>query len=107
MYIEFSIRIGDSGKYSYFQSALKPGTVLGSGQVIRIPTNQNIVAGTNQVHQIQMPGRQVQYVRLVSTPSSGTSNVATVGKTKTQATLQTVGVTQKIGGQQQIVKVCE
>ncbi|CAL7951707.1 unnamed protein product [Xylocopa violacea] len=87
------------------QSSLKPGTVLGSGQVIRIPANQNIVTGSNQVHQIQMPGRQVQYVRLVSTPSSGTTNVVTVGKTKSQTTLQTVGVGQKIGGQQQIVKV--
>ncbi|XP_076302674.1 protein lin-54 homolog [Lasioglossum baleicum] len=87
------------------QSSLKPGTVLGSGQVIRIPANQNIVTGSNQVHQIQMPGRQVQYVRLVSTPSSGTTNVVTVGKAKSQTTLQTVGVSQKIGGQQQIVKV--
>ncbi|KAG7208611.1 hypothetical protein KM043_014819 [Ampulex compressa] len=87
------------------QSSLKPGTVLGSGQVIRIPANQNIVTGPNQVHQIQMPGRQVQYVRLVSTPSSGTTNVVTVGKTKSQSTLQTVGVSQKIGSQQQIVKV--
>ena len=86
------------------QSALKPGTVLSTGQVIRIPANQNIV-GPNQVHQIQMPGRPVQYVRLVSTPSSGTSNVVTVGKPKTQGTIQTVGVTQKISGQQQIVKV--
>lgn len=33
--------------------------MLGSGQVIRIPANQNIVTGSNQVHQIQMPGRQV------------------------------------------------
>lgn len=48
----------------------------------------------------------MQYVRLVSTPSSGTTNVVTVGKTKSQTTLQTVGVGQKIGGQQQIVKVC-
>ncbi|XP_015180563.1 PREDICTED: protein lin-54 homolog isoform X3 [Polistes dominula] len=87
------------------QSSLKPGTVLGSGQVIRIPANQNIVSGSNQVHQIQMPGRQVQYVRLVSTPSSGTTNVVTVGKSKPQTTLQTVGVSQKLGGQQQIVKV--
>ncbi|XP_076654954.1 protein lin-54 homolog isoform X1 [Halictus rubicundus] len=87
------------------QSSLKPGTVLGSGQVIRIPANQNIVTGSNQVHQIQMPGRQVQYVRLVSTPSSGTTNVVTVGKAKSQTTLQTVGVSQKLGGQQQIVKV--
>ncbi|XP_054002502.1 protein lin-54 homolog [Hylaeus anthracinus] len=87
------------------QSSLKPGTVLGSGQVIRIPANQNIVTGSNQVHQIQMPGRQVQYVRLVSTPSSGTTNVVTVGKTKSQTSLQTVGVSQKIGNQQQIVKV--
>ncbi|XP_014610076.1 PREDICTED: protein lin-54 homolog isoform X2 [Polistes canadensis] len=87
------------------QSSLKPGTVLGSGQVIRIPANQNIVTGSNQVHQIQMPGRQVQYVRLVSTPSSGTTNVVTVGKSKAQTTLQTVGVSQKLGGQQQIVKV--
>lgn len=47
----------------------------------------------------------MQYVRLVSTPSSGTTNVVTVGKTKSQTTLQTVGVGQKIGGQQQIVKV--
>ncbi|KAI4500354.1 hypothetical protein M0802_004771 [Mischocyttarus mexicanus] len=87
------------------QSSLKPGTVLGSGQVIRIPGSQNIVAGSNQVHQIQMPGRQVQYVRLVSTPSSGTTNVVTVGKSKAQTTLQTVGVSQKLAGQQQIVKV--
>lgn len=49
----------------------------------------------------------MQYVRLVSTPSSGTTNVVTVGKTKSQTTLQTVGVSQKIGGQQQIVKVCD
>lgn len=49
---------------------------------------------------------KVQYVRLVSTPSSGTTNVVTVGKTKSQTTLQTVGVGQKLGGQQQIVKVC-
>uniref|UniRef100_A0A0C9PP89 Lin54 protein n=1 Tax=Fopius arisanus TaxID=64838 RepID=A0A0C9PP89_9HYME len=75
------------------QSALKPGTVLGGGQVIRIPG-----------HPIQMPGRQVQYVRLVSTASSPTTNVVTVGKPKTQ-TIQAMGVTQKIGGQQQLVKV--
>ena len=49
----------------------------------------------------------MQYVRLVSTPSSGTTNVVTVGKTKSQTTLQTVGVGQKLGGQQQIVKVCK
>lgn len=48
-----------------FQSSLKPGTVLGSGQVIRIPANQSIMAGSNQVHQIQMPGRQVRiYTRV-------------------------------------------
>ncbi|XP_032662654.1 protein lin-54 homolog isoform X3 [Odontomachus brunneus] len=72
------------------QSSLKPGTVLGSGQVIRIPASQNIVTGSNQVHQIQMPGRQVQYVRLVSTPSSGSTNVVTVSKSKSATTLQTV-----------------
>ncbi|XP_032662655.1 protein lin-54 homolog isoform X4 [Odontomachus brunneus] len=87
------------------QSSLKPGTVLGSGQVIRIPASQNIVTGSNQVHQIQMPGRQVQYVRLVSTPSSGSTNVVTVSKSKSATTLQTVGISQKIGNQQQIVKV--
>ncbi|EFN84203.1 protein lin-54 homolog [Harpegnathos saltator] len=87
------------------QSSLKPGTVLGSGQVIRIPANQNIMTGSNQVHQIQMPGRQVQYVRLVSTPSSGSTNVVTVSKSKSATTLQTVGIGQKIGNQQQIVKV--
>lgn len=86
------------------QSSLKPGTVLGSGQVIRIPANQNIVTGSNQVHQIQMPGRQVQYVRLVST-STGTTNVVTVSKSKPTTTLQTVGISQKVGSQQQIVKV--
>ncbi|KAL6430006.1 hypothetical protein ACFW04_007666 [Cataglyphis niger] len=85
------------------QSSLKPGTVLGSGQVIRIP-NQNIVTGSNQVHQIQMPGRQVQYVRLVST-STGTTNVVTISKSKPATTLQTVGISQKVGSQQQIVKV--
>ncbi|XP_067210845.1 protein lin-54 homolog isoform X3 [Linepithema humile] len=69
------------------QSSLKPGTVLGSGQVIRIPANQNIVTGSNQ---IQIPGRQVQYVRLVSTAATGTTNVVTVGKSKPAATLQTV-----------------
>lgn len=48
----------------------------------------------------------MQYVRLVSTPSSGSTNVVTVGKSKPQTqTLQTVGVSQKLGGQQQIVKV--
>ncbi|KYN45000.1 Protein lin-54 like protein [Trachymyrmex septentrionalis] len=88
------------------QGSLKPSNVLGSGQqVIRIPANQNIVTGSNQVHQIQMSGRQVQYVRLVSTPSTGSTNVVTVGKTKASATLQTVGIGQKIGNQQQIVKV--
>ncbi|KAL0108772.1 hypothetical protein PUN28_014127 [Cardiocondyla obscurior] len=87
------------------QGSLKPGNVLGSGQVIRIPANQNIVTGSNQVHQIQMSGRQVQYVRLVSTPSTGSTNVVTVGKSKTNTTLQTVGIGQKIGNQQQIVKV--
>ncbi|KYM75671.1 Protein lin-54 like protein [Atta colombica] len=88
------------------QGSLKPSNVLGSGQqVIRIPANQNIVTGSNQVHQIQMSGRQVQYVRLVSTPSTGSTNVVTVGKTKASATLQTVGIGQKVGNQQQIVKV--
>ncbi|XP_058795737.1 protein lin-54 homolog isoform X2 [Phymastichus coffea] len=79
------------------QSAMKAGA--NSNPIIRIPANQ-----AGQVHQIQVPGRQVQYVRLVSTPSTTTNNVVTVGKTKTPTTLQTVGVTQKIGGQQ-IVKV--
>lgn len=41
----------------------------------------------------------------MSTPATGTSNVVTVGKAKPQATLQTVGVHQKIGPQPQIVKV--
>ncbi|XP_046734294.1 protein lin-54 homolog [Diprion similis] len=95
----------NSQKVIIRQSSLKPGTLLGNSQVIRIPANQNIVSGPNQVHQIQMPGRQVQYVRLVSTPSSGTSNVVTVGKPKSQTTLQTVGMTHKLGTQQQIVKV--
>lgn len=85
------------------QSALKPGTVLGSGQIIRIPANQNIAS--NQVHQIQMPGRQVQYVRLVSNAASTTTNVMTVGKAKMPSTLQSMGVGQKIAGPQQIVKV--
>lgn len=44
-------------------------------------------------------------MRLVSTPATGTTNVVTVGKPKTQTTLQTVGMSQKLGGQQQIVKV--
>lgn len=48
---------------------------------------------------------QVQYVRLVSTPSTGSTNVVTVGKSKASTTLQTVGIGQKIGNQQQIVKV--
>lgn len=48
---------------------------------------------------------QVQYVRLVSTASTGSSNVVTVGKSKASTTLQTVGIGQKIGNQQQIVKV--
>lgn len=47
----------------------------------------------------------MQYVRLVSTPSTGSTNVVTVGKSKTGTTLQTVGIGQKIGNQQQIVKV--
>lgn len=50
---------------------------------------------------------QVQYVRLVSTPSTGSTNVVTVGKSKASTTLQTVGIGQKIGNQQQIVKVYE
>ncbi|XP_071557231.1 protein lin-54 homolog isoform X3 [Temnothorax nylanderi] len=87
------------------QGSLKPGNVLGGGQVIRIPANQNIVTGSNQLHQIQMSGRQVQYVRLVSTPSTGSTNVVTVGKSKASTTLQTVNIGQKIGNQQQIVKV--
>ncbi|XP_035731555.1 protein lin-54 homolog isoform X3 [Vespa mandarinia] len=60
------------------QSSLKPGTVLGSGQVIRIPANQNIVTGSSQVHQIQMPGRQVQYVRLVVPLNTSNQSLRTV-----------------------------
>ncbi|XP_003424108.1 protein lin-54 homolog isoform X1 [Nasonia vitripennis] len=93
----------NSQKVIIRQGSLKQGTVHNSNPIIRIPANQTI--SPNQVHQLQVPGRQVQYVRLVSTPSSGTSNVMTVGKTKTSTTLQTVGVSQKISGQQQIVKV--
>lgn len=48
------------------QGSLKPGNVLGSGQVIRIPANQNIVTGSNQVHQLHMPGRQVYYFIIYS-----------------------------------------
>jgi len=48
---------------------------------------------------------QVQYVRLISTPSTGTTNVVTVNKSKSATTLQTVGISQKVGNQQQIVKV--
>lgn len=44
-------------------------------------------------------------MRLVSTPSTGSTNVVTVGKSKASTTLQTVGIGQKIGNQQQIVKV--
>jgi len=50
---------------------------------------------------------QMQCVRLVSTPSTGSTNVVTVGKSKVSTTLQTVGIGQKIGNQQQIVKVYE
>lgn len=46
-------------------------------------------------------------MRLVSTPSTGSTNVVTVGKSKAGTTLQTVGIGQKIGNQQQIVKVYE
>ncbi|XP_043666806.1 protein lin-54 homolog isoform X3 [Vespula pensylvanica] len=60
------------------QSSLKPGTVLGSGQVIRIPATQNIVTGSSQVHQIQMPGRQVQYVRLVVPLNTSNQSLRTV-----------------------------
>ncbi|XP_020285263.1 protein lin-54 homolog [Pseudomyrmex gracilis] len=86
------------------QSSLKPGTMtLGSGQFIRIPPNQNIVTGSNQVHQIQLP-RQVQYVRLISTPSTVPTNVITIGKSKPTA-IQTMGIGQKIGSQPATIKV--
>lgn len=94
----------NSQKVIIRQSALKPGSVVSSGQIIRIPANQNIVT-SNQLHQIQVPGRQVQYVRLVSTAPATTTNVVTVGKPKVGGTVQSVGITQKIGGQQQIIKV--
>nr|CAD7434040.1 unnamed protein product [Timema monikensis] len=61
------------------QSALKSGTVLtssGTGQMIRIPATQNII-GT-------LPGgKQVQYVRLVSTANSSTANVVSHTKPRT------------------------
>ncbi|XP_014224287.1 protein lin-54 homolog isoform X1 [Trichogramma pretiosum] len=84
------------------QSTMK-NTGANNNPIIRLPANQTI--NPNQIHQVQIPGRQgVQYVRLVSTTSAtGTGNVVTTGKNKT-GTIQTVGVTQKVGTQQ-VVKV--
>ncbi|XP_071453425.1 protein lin-54 homolog [Hetaerina americana] len=48
-----------------------------TGQMIRIPATQNVVTTTSSnVHQIQVPGRQLQYVRLVNA-SEGTTRVTT------------------------------
>ncbi|PSN52120.1 hypothetical protein C0J52_04310, partial [Blattella germanica] len=70
------------------QSSLKPGTVLtsssGTGQVIRIPATQNVpVVSASGLSQIQVPGgRQLQYVRLVSTSGSSTTTVTSTGKSR-------------------------
>ncbi|XP_021922327.1 protein lin-54 homolog isoform X3 [Zootermopsis nevadensis] len=70
------------------QGALKSGTVLtsssGTGQVIRIPATQNVVGTSGSIAQLQMPGgRQLQYVRLVSSSGSNTSTVMSTGKSRT------------------------
>nr|CAD7593830.1 unnamed protein product [Timema genevievae] len=71
------------------QSALKSGTVLtssGTGQMIRIPATQNII-GT-------LPGgKQVQYVRLVSTANSSTANVVSHTKPRTTTVFPVNAVT--------------
>ncbi|KAJ9581773.1 hypothetical protein L9F63_003842, partial [Diploptera punctata] len=69
------------------QGSLKPGTVLasstGTGQVIRIPATQNVVGASGNIAQLQMPGgRQLQYVRLVSSSGSNTTNVISTGKSR-------------------------
>ncbi|CAG2058280.1 unnamed protein product [Timema podura] len=71
------------------ESALKSGTVLtssGTGQMIRIPATQNII-GT-------LPGgKQVQYVRLVSTANSSTANVVSHTKPRTTTVFPVNAVT--------------
>ncbi|XP_014206996.1 protein lin-54 homolog [Copidosoma floridanum] len=93
----------NSQKVIIKQNSLKQGVVPNSNSIIRIPANQAL--NSNQVYQLQVPGEQVQYVRLVSTPTTGTSNVVTVGKTKITAAVPTIS--HKASGQQpqQIVKV--
>lgn len=72
---------------------IKGGTIVGSGmnQVIRIPASQTINPG--QIHQVNIPGKGVQYIRFMTattTPSNSTStnSVSTV-KTITQTTSTT------------------
>ncbi|XP_067003366.1 protein lin-54 homolog isoform X2 [Anabrus simplex] len=80
------------------QGPLKPGTVLtssaGSGQLIRIPATQNVMATSGNLTQLQIPGgRQLQYVRLVSAAGSNTSTVSTVTTVSKPRTTTMVPVT--------------
>ncbi|XP_046406606.1 protein lin-54 homolog isoform X2 [Ischnura elegans] len=63
-----------------------------TGQMIRIPATQNVVTtASSNVHQIQMPGRQLQYVRLVNAGEATTrvsSSVTTVTPSSTASNLR-------------------
>lgn len=70
---------------------LKGGTIVGSNmnQVIRIPASQNINSG--QIHQINVPGKGVQYIRFMTatttaTNTTTTNSAAPILKTVTQTT---------------------
>lgn len=66
---------------------VKGGTLVGGGmnQVIRIPASQGIAPG--QIHQINVPGKGVQYIRFMTATSTTTSatTTSTVPQVKTVA----------------------
>lgn len=69
----------------------KGGTLVSGGvnQFIRIPTSQALASG--QIHQINVPGKGVQYIRFMSASSTAVTNAtatstAAPAKTVTQTT---------------------
>lgn len=74
---------------------IKGGTIVGSGmnQVIRIPASQTINPG--QIHQVNIPGKGVQYIRFMTATTAPSNSTATTTVTTVKTVTPTTSTTQK------------
>ncbi|XP_044739121.1 protein lin-54 homolog [Chrysoperla carnea] len=80
---------------------LKTGIINTGQQVLRIPASQ--LNSSGQIHQINLPGQGVQYVRLVNTSNSNQSNTSAASSTVVTSTSgSTLVRTTTASGQQKV-----